>query len=749
MWPLFHVLLLCSSVLHASKRVGENGSEFDEPNAKRVKLVTIADAEPTGEIVIGENSISVGQKIPEIPSELMKLEHFEAHLNKTLEGGFEVGDTWYIVSERWINDWKNWCLEEVAKDPSKTFKPMNNADIIDWESFNLLPDHIVPIRTMLEEDVDYRLLPESTWKLLQDWYGTKGPVIKRSMILYPHGELSAFAHMPEIEFIYGNQEVQEIFKVCHLVTVKQLKELIRTHIAKVKPEIALPETLYYSHHWYDAGIEFALNEDLDDVTVFELNLGAKDCVVHVGTAPSETALVNELKAFNEIIRSNTGSLTGLRNLGNTCYMNSALQCLIHCQPFRNMMFKIRAIVSINAAKPYIGSAALFKQLQQLTRNAWSAPYNHVLDTSLFKFWFDYFNKDFTAMEQHDSSEFLSLVLNLMHSNMCFKGFDRSLLGDQDSNVRSVDRARTPVSETFQGSAISTLTCGACKGSSTTDDSFFILSLPIPVVDDLTAAVFIQSDKKMGEIELYFGVESEKTVGSLKRAVLDRLALSHEEFEVKLIEQREDEPWRIVEVPDDEPLSHFSSSWLHAGVALLGVEHTWMLFSIEGAEVGFPLLVPTKEGQLLSSLIEFSQNPDLQQGNFKLLSIGQHAVKIEIDRSVYMKYLNSAQEVFHRECPMKAFQNMLLNKYEILNRTTSPHGITLDSCLEKLLKAEMLEPEDTWLCPNCNAKADGTTKQFQLANLPNVFIVQLKRFAASGKKLSTPIEFTLGYKVIIH
>ena len=53
--------------------------------------------------------------------------------------------------------------------------------------------------------------------------------------------------------------------------------------------------------------------------------------------------INYLLSTNE----NSHFLTGLNTIGNTCYMNSALQCLSNCEDLTKLFFSISEINTLN------------------------------------------------------------------------------------------------------------------------------------------------------------------------------------------------------------------------------------------------------------------------------------------------------------------------------------------------------------------------------------------------------------------
>ncbi|XP_034551398.1 ubiquitin carboxyl-terminal hydrolase 19 isoform X2 [Notolabrus celidotus] len=63
----------------------------------------------------------------------------------------------------------------------------------------------------------------------------------------------------------------------------------------------------------------------------------------------------------------------------------------------------------------------------------------------------------------------------------------------------------------------------------------------------------------------------------------------------------------------------------------------------------------------------------------------------------------------------------------LSETTRAGHFTLEQCLNLFTKPEVLAPEEAWYCPKCQQHREAS-KQLLLWRLPNVLIIQLKRFS---------------------
>ena len=93
------------------------------------------------------------------------------------------------------------------------------------------------------------------------------------------------------------------------------------------------------------------------------------------------------------VGSVSAGMTGLKNLGNTCYMNSVLQCLSATVPFASYFLSIINFIhkltaggryrrSININNPLGSKGTLANSFAELLKHLWSDQYTHISPISL-------------------------------------------------------------------------------------------------------------------------------------------------------------------------------------------------------------------------------------------------------------------------------------------------------------------------------------------------------------------------------
>ncbi|XP_053739765.1 ubiquitin carboxyl-terminal hydrolase 33 [Synchiropus splendidus] len=104
-------------------------------------------------------------------------------------------------------------------------------------------------------------------------------------------------------------------------------------------------------------------------------------------------------------------LTGLKNIGNTCYMNAALQALSNCPPLTQFFLECGTLVKTDK-RP-----ALCKSYQKLVSDLWhkNRP-SYVVPTSVFE-GVKAINPMFRGYSQHDSQEFLRCLMDQLHEEL--------------------------------------------------------------------------------------------------------------------------------------------------------------------------------------------------------------------------------------------------------------------------------------------------------------------------------------------
>ena len=110
-----------------------------------------------------------------------------------------------------------------------------------------------------------------------------------------------------------------------------------------------------------------------------------------------------------IVGSITSSLTGLQNLGNTCYINSLLQNLIHCTPFISKFLEISNQIFQKNIRPCPISDAFYELLIQLYQNHNNEQYDYINPCN-FVDAFISLHEQFYGNLEHDTQEFCRFLL---------------------------------------------------------------------------------------------------------------------------------------------------------------------------------------------------------------------------------------------------------------------------------------------------------------------------------------------------
>ncbi|CAJ0938811.1 unnamed protein product [Ranitomeya imitator] len=193
-------------------------------------------------------------------------------------------------------------------------------------------------------------------------------------------------------------------------------------------------------------------------------------------------------------------LCGLSNLGNTCFMNSAIQCLSNTPPLTEYFLNDKYQDELNLDNPLGMRGEIAKSYAELIKQMWSGKYSYVTPRA-FKTQVGRFAPQFSGYQQQDCQELLAFLLDGLHEDLNrIRKKPYIQLKDADGRPDKVvaeeawenhiKRNDSIIVDIFHGLFKSTLVCPECAKISVTFDPFCYLTLPLPMKKERTLEVYL-------------------------------------------------------------------------------------------------------------------------------------------------------------------------------------------------------------------------------------------------------------------
>jgi len=192
---------------------------------------------------------------------------------------------------------------------------------------------------------------------------------------------------------------------------------------------------------------------------------------------------------NERGKPSCKGVVGLMNLGNTCFMNSTLQCLMQSPWLTEFFLKQGWDKDVNRTNPLGKKGRVAVQYGALVKTVFSDQFRVVAPRELKRV-IGEFAPRFMGFEQQDSQELLAFLLDGLHEDLN-RIAEKPYTENVESNGREDNLVANETWETYkkrndsvivdllQGQYKSRLVCPDCDRTSITFDPFMYLTVPLP------------------------------------------------------------------------------------------------------------------------------------------------------------------------------------------------------------------------------------------------------------------------------